>query len=125
MSVSLSLLISAACLDAAVRTHGTRSGQGKSFEMSRKLNELALQDGRIYTLMRRDEIGNRGLRLERAQCLGDGLVVDGSKEESGVELATLHVINEGLPVGCARVADTVIPNRIEVVGNAGGKAGEI
>jgi hypothetical protein len=93
--------------------------------MSRKLNELALQDGGIYTLMRCYEYGNGGLGLERAQSLGDGLVVDGSKEESGVKLASLHVIDEGLLVGCARVADTVFPNRIEVVGNGGGKAGEI
>src|ERR1700679_1219577 len=125
MSVSLSLLISAACLDTAVRAHGTWLGRGQGFEMSHELNELALQGGRIHALVGCDEVSDGGLRMERAQRLGDGLVVDGCEEEGGVEVAGPPVVHEGLPVGCARVGDTVFPNRVKVVRNAGGKAGKI
>src|ERR1035437_4817164 len=125
MSVSLSLLISTACLDIAMRAHGTRLGRRQGFEMGHEFNELALQGGRIHALVACDEIVGGTLRLKGTQCLGDGFVVDACEEEGSVELASLHVVNEGLAVGCARVADAVFPNCVEVVRNAGGKVRKI
>ena len=100
-------------------------GGGCDLEMRHELNEFALQRGGIRALVRCDEVGNSRLSLQRAQRLGDGLVVDGCEVERGVELACLHIVDEGLPVGCSGVADTVFPDGIEMIRYGVGKAAEI
>jgi len=49
--------------------------------VSHKLNEFALQRGRIRSLVGRDEVGDSGLSLQCAQSLGDGFIVDGGEVE--------------------------------------------
>src|SRR6266571_9015263 len=98
-----------------MRAHGARLGKRLGFELRDELDEFPLQRRRICALVAGDKVGYRGLGLQRTQSLGDGLIVDGREVEGGVELAGFHVADKCLPVSCAWITDTVLPDGVEMV----------
>src|ERR1035437_9447093 len=98
MSVALSLLIVTACLNRAMRSHRSSARRRMGLERGREGKEIALQRGRVRSLVGGDKVGNCGLSLQRTQRVWNRLVVHRSKVEGGFELARFHVCDEGLAV---------------------------
>src|SRR5271165_2499856 len=76
-------------------------------------------------MMLADKVGNRALRLQRAQRLENALVVHSGKVEGCLDLTSLHITDECVNVPCSRVPDAVSPDGIEMMGNSLRQSGQV
>src|SRR6185312_17130210 len=125
MSVAFSLLISTASLDIASDSTCPRPGNGLRAQLGDELYELSLQPRRFHPLMVCDKIRHGASRMQSTQRLRKRLIVDRREVERCVELTGLHIVDEGLPIGCARISDTVTPDRIQLFRHMVGQATQV
>jgi len=124
------LFIVASGLDGAIGCGGAGAGEWLGGEFGGEGEEVSLEAGGVCApladaLVVGEEAGYGVLGLQSAEGLGEGAVVDGGEVEGGVELAGLHVGDEGNGVGGAGVADAVAPDGVKVGGDGAGEGGEV
>src|ERR1017187_10365836 len=120
MSVAFSLLITSSRRQLAAHVYSRRLRIRQGLEMTEKRYDVLLNFSGRLALVCGDESRYVILISQRNESLVTGFVVDRREEEGRLNLAALRIFEKSANISCPfpRVADTVFPDLIELVGDS-------